>query len=153
MTQETDDTFKIFAHRLKDGQQEKIEESLSPAFLDIREVDLEFNGPVLVNGWAELSDKTLILRLEIEAEASMPCDICNKSVQVKISIPHFYHTEDPENIRSGVFNFKELLREEILLMIPKKVECCPEGCPERELVAEYLAKKKQEDIIHPFEDL
>lgn len=153
MKENADDFFKIFVHHLAEGQQQKIDEDLPPAFLEMDEPGLTFKKPVAVRGWAEVSDRMLILQLSVQTEVLMPCAICNEDVSIKIDIPGFYHTEKLSSIRTGYFSFKELLREEIILMIPKKVECRLEGCPEREAMAHYLSNKKKEEVTHPFSDL
>lgn len=153
MRENTDDVFKIFIHHLTEGKQQKIEENLLPIFLEIEDADLAFKEPVHVQGWAEISEGMLILRFNIQTEALIPCAICNQHVRIKIDVPNFYYTEKLSHIRTGFFSCKELLREEILLMVPKKIECRPEGCPERKAMAKYLSNKKKENVTHPFNDL
>lgn len=135
-----DDTFKIFVYRLKDGQQEVIEETLSPDFLDIHEAELSFSVPVVLQGKAEVAENTLILQLSIETEATLPCSICNQDVQVKIGISDFYHTEELANVKDGVFDYRQILREAILLELPYTAECNEGSCPERESLARYFKK-------------
>jgi uncharacterized metal-binding protein YceD (DUF177 family) len=135
-----DDTFKIFVHRLRDGHQEKIEEILSPEFLDIHEKDLAFNAPVTIEGNATLANDVLVLILAIEAEATMPCAVCNRPCQVKISISNFCHTVNLDCIKSHIFDYKEILREGILLELPYKTECNGGDCPERIGLAKYFNK-------------
>ncbi|MCC5831819.1 MAG: hypothetical protein JJU12_02105 [Chlamydiales bacterium] len=132
------DEFKIFVHRLKDGQKERIEETLSPVFMDIHEKDLAFNVPVKIHGEAECADQALVLRLHIETEAAMPCAICNENVRVKLEIPDFCHTEEFEDIKGDVFDFKDILREAILLELPSRAECGNGKCPEREALAKFF---------------
>jgi len=153
-----DDTFKIFIDRLQDGEQEVIEEKLNPDFLDIHEADLEFPSPVYLKGEAIMSKGMLILHFSISTEAVLPCSICNKDVKIPIEIKNFYHSEDIANIRSGVFNFTEILRETILLEIPYTTECHGGSCPERQDMAKYFKKNKpagdeKEATYHPFADL
>lgn len=135
-----DDTFKIFVHRLNDGQQEKIDETLSPDFLDIHEADLAFKSPVHIKGSAEAADDMLVLILEVETEAIIPCSICNKQVSTRISLTHFCHTERFSDIKGSVFNYKNLLREAILLEVPYSTECNGD-CPERADLAQYFTKE------------
>jgi uncharacterized metal-binding protein YceD (DUF177 family) len=71
----------------------------------------------------------------------MPCLICNQDVQVKISIPNLYYTEEVAHIKGSVFDYQEVIREAILLEIPYTVECNNGDCPERAAMAEYFAKK------------
>src|ERR1700722_6212838 len=138
-----DDTFKIFVRRLKDGHYETIKESLSPEFLDIHEADLAFESPVICVGTATVADEMLLLQLAIETEATMRCAICNRDVQVKISITDFYVTKRLSEIKSGVFNYQEVLREGILLELPYSAECNGGDCPERVSLAKYFTKKAE----------
>jgi len=134
------DEFKIFVHRLNDGQKEIIEETFSPTFLDVHEQDLAFTAPVKIHGEAEFVDQALVLRLAVETEATMPCAICNENVQVKLEIPVFCHTEELADIKGDVFNFKDVLREAILLELPPRAECNQGKCPQREDLAKYFSR-------------
>lgn len=134
------DEFKIFVLRLRDGQKEIIEENLSPEFLKIEEEDLAFNVPVSIKGEAELADTTLVIRLAVKTEATMPCSICNKKIQVKMSIPDFCHTVESAEIKSGVYNFKEVLRDAILIELPPRAECHDGACPERKVLSKYFSR-------------
>src|SRR2546430_7224066 len=97
-----DDTFKIYVHRLKDGHLEHLAESLSPEFLDIHEAELAFHVPVLVEGTATVTDEMLVLQLHVETEATMPCSICNTTVQVKILMTNFCHIEPLAQIKGAI---------------------------------------------------
>lgn len=136
-----DDTFKIFVHRLKDGHQENIEEVLSPEFLEIDEPGLAFKIPVQIKGSAATVEETLVLRLFITTEAEIPCAICSSPVPYKLSVPDFCCTESLDNIKNGYFNFKEVLREAILLEVPYAVECKGGNCPERAFLAKYFSQQ------------
>jgi len=138
-----DDTFKIFVKRLREGHEEKIHESLAPDFLDIHEAELVFKAPVLIHGSATVADQSLVLLLSVETEAIMPCAVCNREVIVKISIPHLCHTEDLSEIKGGIFDYKETLREQILLELPYRAECNGGDCPERASLAKYFIKKER----------
>lgn len=137
-----DDTFKIFVYRLRDGQQEKITERLSPDFLEVSESSLSFISPVEIKGTATLADDVLVLELAVETEAVMPCAVCNQNTSVKISIPHFCYTESLSDIKGSVFNYKNALREGILLEVPFTAECNGGDCPERADLAQYLSQKE-----------
>ncbi len=132
------DEFKIYVHRLKDGQKEIIEETFSSDFMEIHEEDLAFSVPVKVHGEAEFVDQALLLRLDVETEATMPCAVCNEDVQVKVEVSGLCHTEELKNIKGDVFNFKDILREAILLELPSRAECADGKCPRREDIARYF---------------
>jgi uncharacterized metal-binding protein YceD (DUF177 family) len=151
-----EEVFSIYIDRLKGGQEEIIEETIPPDFMEIQESELAFHKPIQLKGTASLSMDTLILHLSVKTEATMPCSICNKEIPVKILLPNLYITEDIENFRGGIFNFKEALREQILLELPPVAECNNGSCGERENVAKFLKKNKDEsntDTYHPFRDL
>ncbi len=146
------DIFDIYVHHLADGHQEKIEEILPPTFLAAQEADIRFTSPISILGEAQLAaEEVLILRLKVETEVSIPCNICNRDIRVKISIPNFYQTEELSNVRVGIFNFKEVLREEILLAIPSTAECSGGDCPGRATISKYFSNNKENDC-HPFEN-
>lgn len=147
-----EDEFKIFVDRLQDGDEEAIQETFPPSFLGVHEAELSFTLPVVVTGTALRSKGTLTLHFTISTEATLPCAVCNRNMQLKICVHDFYHCEDLHNIRSGVFNFKELLREAILIEIPYTAECNEGSCPERETMAKYLRKEKAVET-HPFKNI
>ncbi len=152
-----DDQFKIYIERLREGHEEKIHETLSPDFLEIQESDLTFKKPVELRGVAYLADHELILHWDIETEAIIPCAICNQAVPISIHIKNFYYSEPLAEIKSGIYNFKDLLRETILLEVPSFIECEKGNCPKRKEYAKYLKAPSdpsdQEGDYHPFADL
>lgn len=154
-----DDRFKIYIDQLRDGHVEKIQESFEPGFLDVQEKDLAFKKNVYVEGDAYIAHDALVLHLNINTVGILPCIICNEPVQVDIKVHELYHLEPLLNIKSGLFFFKDLLREAILLETPGFAECSGGQCPHRKEVAQYL--KSEEDLktehleegYHPFADL
>lgn len=152
-----DDTFKIYIEQLRDGHIEKIEEIFQPDFLDIEEKELSFRDDVLLKGEAYLAEDMLVLNLHANTQAVLLCSICNAPVKVNVNVQGFYYAEPLAEIKGGVFNFKEILREAILLEIPQFVEC--EGkCPRRSEISQYLkepaekAKQEEDEGYHPFAD-
>lgn len=152
-----DDRFKIYVDRLVNGSIEVLDETFPPDVMDISEGDLTFPSPIKVSGKAYLSNNTLILNLSILTDALLPCAICNESVTYKIDLHDRYFSEDLDSIRSGIFNYKDLLRETILLEIPQTIECHEGACPERKTLAKYLKQDSKKDdsdsTYHPFADL
>ncbi len=149
--------FVIYIDRLKDGQTYAIDEESPSDFLDISENELSFPSPVMIRGKAYLADDHLVLQLDIRTQFSMPCSICNGTTTLPIEIKNFYHIEPVEEITSHIFDYTELLREDILLQIPTFVECHNGHCPERKDVNTYLKKKtpspQKEQVHYPFADL
>ncbi|MBS4168017.1 hypothetical protein [Parachlamydia sp. AcF125] len=151
--------FKVYVDRLKTEDKVDIHETVSSDFLDIHEEALSFKKTVVVGGEAYLAGDELILHLQAEAEAHIPCAICNEDVSVEVHLENFYHAEPLAKIKSGVFDYQELLRESILLETPEFVEC--EGnCPKRETFKKYLKTKdpsagdgEDPDGYQPFSDL
>ncbi len=153
-----EDEFKIYIEQLRDGHDKHIDECLSPDFLEINESDLAFEKPIELKGSAYLAEDELIINWNIRTEAFVSCLICNEKVPVEIVIHNFYHSEPLENIKTGIYNFKELLRETILLEVPSFAECNEGKCPRRQEVAKYLKdpveeESNDEEGYHPFADL
>ncbi len=133
-----EDHFKVYIEQLRDGREESISEQFDPSFLEIDEPSLSFKKPVELEGLAYLADQELVFRWDIKTEAIIPCSICNEPVFIAIDLHHFYHSEPLKEIKSGVYNFKELLRETILLEIPSFAECCDGNCSKRKDYQKYF---------------
>jgi len=147
-------SFEILIDRLKDGQTLKINEAFHPSFLEIEEKELSFDHPVAVKGEAYLTDRELILHLDAATKAQMPCSICNEKTFIKLEIKNFYHAQPIEEIPSAIYNFREILREALLIEVPPFVECNEGKCPVRATLAPYLrAEKRKEETYLPFSDL
>ena len=153
-----EEQFKIYVEQLREGQEKEINEVFTPDFLEISEPDLAFTQPVALEGVAYIAEKELILNWNVRTDVAIACSICNEKVSNEILIHNFYHSEPLENIKTGIFNFKNLLRETILLEVPPFAECNQGNCPARQEVAKYLKepsdeKTVDEDGYHPFADL
>lgn len=151
-----EDEFKIYIERLRKGD-ETIEESLDPAFLAIDEKDLDFPEKVKIDGEAYLADDDLVLHLNVETTANIPCSICNEKVNIGIKLQDFYYSEPIADIKSGVFNYKEILREAILLDTPFFAECNEGNCSKRKELGKFLKEPSKEiandEGYQPFADL
>jgi uncharacterized metal-binding protein YceD (DUF177 family) len=154
-----DDAFKIYIEQLRDGQVEKLEETLSADFLDVHEKELTFPGPVKLAGEAYLAEDNLVLHLDVACSVELPCAICNRPVRSAIRIVGHYHTVPLEEAKSGIYSFREALREVILLETPQFAECNQGNCPERKEIAKYLKKpssaknEEDEEGYQPFANL
>lgn len=149
-----DDIFKIYIEQLRDGHELEMNEIIPPDFLEVNEADLSFKKDVKLEGSAYIAEHELILHWNIHAEALIPCSICNEKVLIDIEILNFYYSEPVENIKSGIFNYKDVLRETILLEVPPFAE--HEGnCPKRKEIAQYLKDNEdsEEEGYKPFADL
>lgn len=151
-----DDSFKIYIDRLNVGDEEVIEETFNPDFMEIDEKELSFPFPIHVFGKAYLTKEDLFLDFSLSTFALMPCAICNEMSKVPIKIEHFSHTENLKDIHGGIFNFKNLIREALLLELPLAIKCQGDNCPEQEYVLKYMKKNKGDEekrSFHPFADL
>jgi len=155
-----EDHFKIYADQLREGSIEKIEETFSSEFIDVHEKDLAFNAPVSIRGHAYLAEDMLVLHIDISTIATVPCSVCNDSVDVKIAVKGFYHAVPLYEIKSGIFDFREILRETILLEAPLLTECHEGKCPQRKTLQKYIKersgsqdKNADEGSYRPFADL
>ena len=153
-----DDRFKIYVDRLKDHDL-KIHETFKPDFLDVEEGDsLKFPYPVALKGEAYLADDNLVMHLDVATQGEVPCTVCNEMTKVDIVIPEFYLAVPLEEVKGGIYDYSEMLREEILLAVPQFAECSDGICPQRKELEKFLKKPGEEDSpeeerYHPFADL
>lgn len=153
-----DEVFKIYVEQLREGRERKIVESLDPSFLDIAESDLLFRKPVELQGVAYIAENELILHWDIQTEALMSCSVCNEPVPVAIRIENFYAAESLDDIKTGVYDLRNLLRETILLELPAFTECNAGRCPGRKEFSRYLRESSDttnppDEGYRPFADL
>src|SRR5579862_8775034 len=114
---------KIFTEQLRAGKREEIEHVLPSDLLGIQESDLVFHSPIYLKGEAYATDEHLILQLSAHTEVKMPCSICNEMTFVTLKTEELYHTILLDELKSTTFDFTDLLREEIVILIPQYVEC------------------------------
>ncbi len=154
----TTDQFKIYIDRLDEGKEEKIIISPDLSFLDLAADELTFEEPIQVSGKAYISNTHLIIQLRICLVAKLPCSICNEQTRVDIDVKNFYLTEEIAKISGSVYDYREKLREAIILEVPQFVEC-DGNCPQREELRQYLGKKTEDsqqnesDAQFPFSTL
>lgn len=151
-----DDAFKVYVDQLRDGQERLFNEVLSPDFLGVKESDLAFDKPVKLKGSAYLAERELVLHWDIDTTAIVPCSICNEPVIIPIHVSNFYYAVPLTEIKSGIYNFKELLRETIILEVPAFAECNGGSCPRRKEITKYLkdaSNQTDDEGYQPFADL
>jgi len=153
-----EDRFRIHTESLRNGHVEKIQEEFSCDFIDVKEDRLIFKDPVFVSGEAYLADSDLVLHLDIETKAIIPCSICNEPVEVPIDLKGLYLTEPLDQIKTGLFSLVEPLREAILIETPAFAECNQGNCPARNELEKYFKKPlssetEDPDGYRPFENL
>jgi uncharacterized metal-binding protein YceD (DUF177 family) len=142
---------KIYVDRLKEGQEEIFEGTLPTSFLG---TDPLFQETVFLSAKACVTGDLLILKLEAKTAAFLPCSICNEQVLVPLEITDVYHDKDLKEIPS-VFDFSDLLREDLLLGLPQFTECRG-NCPERQSIKNYLKQSQEQDtssVQFPFSNL
>lgn len=147
--------FKIYIDRLRGGHTQVIDAALDSSFLDVQEAELSFPSPVLLKGEAYLTDEHLIIHLKASTKTVRPCAICNQATETALSVNDFYHTEMIQDIPSAIFDFREVLREALLIELPLVVECNGGKCPERQSIAPFMKSKErlENTTYFPFTDL
>ena len=149
------DAFNIYIDRLRNGKNQEIDGIFPASFLEVEEESLRFEKPVIVVGEAYIAEDDLVIHLKVQAEASMPCSICNGMTPIEISLGNYYEAVPLSDVKGAIYDFRECLREEILLQIPHTVECRDGHCPERKEMTQYLKAEKADEIegFQPFADL
>ena len=147
--------FKIFVDSLRMQEKVTFKETISPEFLAISEKDLKMDKPVMFEGEAYLSDDFLVLNFAVSTHFQMPCKICNQNVTLPLVEKNYVNTISLEEIRNGIYDFTEDLRQALLLKLPHFVECNGGACSERENLEKFLKKHstKQDDSYFPFEKI
>ena len=125
---------KIYVQRLRDGQPDPLEEDIPPEVMEIEERELRFEDPIEVRGQCYLADDHLVVEMDLSSRAQMPCAICNEDVAIPLNVEGVRSLIDLDEIKTGVFDASELIREELLLVLPLRIEC-NDRCPEREKLA------------------
>ncbi len=141
---------KIFTEQLRNDHREKLEVSLSPDFLDLNEKEVKAISPVVVKGEVYVLDDLLMLSFDLSTEVEMACSICNKSTKIPLQNKNILISIPLSELPSSVFDCSDLVREEIVMLIPQFVECKPGACPQRQELKSYLKKDSQN---FPFADL
>lgn len=151
-----DESFKIYVDQLRNGETKQVDEQCAADFLDVSEENLSYIDPVTIEGEAYLATDTLVLHFTLTAYARIPCSICNCPVSVEVKVDDFYHAEPVEDIKTGIYNFKEVIREAIILDTPLFAECNEGNCSSRKEIKKYLKQEEDsssEDRYHPFANL
>jgi hypothetical protein len=148
-------SLKIYVDCLKHQDEVILDEEISCDVLNIVEKDLQMNAPVHLKGKAYLSENYLIINFSAHTSFKMCCSICNKLTQNTLSIENVYTTIDLNDIKHGIYDFTDDLRDAIILKIPQFQECNNGNCSERKNIEKYFKKTitKQSDNHFPFKDL
>lgn len=150
------DQLIIYTEQLRDGHKESIRLDLDPSFLDVHEKELVFNTPVHIEGEVYATATHLVFHLTVSAQAQLTCSVCNGPLAFALKIENLYHTISLNELKSAVFDYSPLIREEILLQIPPFAECNNGQCPERASLSSFLKNeetKKNPPTHFPFSNL
>lgn len=149
-----EESFKIALDLLRDGQDYLIKETFPSDFLDVHEEELLFQEKVQVQGKASLVENHILLELKVNCSARVPCSICNQWTTLALCLPQLHITEEIQNQNARFFDYKEALREAILLEVPQFAEC-QGSCPERKNMESYCKRSEENKVpeYFPFEQL
>ena len=145
---------KFFTEQLRNDHREKINATLPPELLDLHEKEILTPSPIVIKGEAYVLDDLLMLSCSIKTEVEMPCSICNAATRVSIQNKDIFISLPLSELPSSVFDCSDLIREEILMLLPQFVECKKGACPKRQELKPYLKSEKKEGTQNfPFADL
>ena len=142
--------------RLEGDKTEKLTCQFPAEIMDIEEGDLQFESPISCTASAYLASDHLVIHLDIDAKAKLPCTTCNDPIEKTISLRHVYYSSPIEELDSQEVDLRPIIRENILLETPHFAECVQEGCPEKEALKGYFATASEspsEDSHFPFAQL
>ena len=146
----------IYTEQLREGSKEEINLDLDPSFFDIHEKELSFETPIHIEGEVYLTEDELVFHLNGFTKAKIPCAICNELLYLPIKLKGIYAIIPLHQLKSKIFDYSSVIREEFLLHIPLFAECHNGQCPERVSLASFLKKeeKRESNPTHfPFSNL
>jgi hypothetical protein len=148
-------SLKISVDSLQIQEKIFIKEDLSPEFLGVSEKDLQMDQPIHVEGQAYLSSDYLVINFSAKTYFQIPCKICNETVSLPLVEENYYDTVSLDDIKNGIYDFSEDLRQALLLKLPHFIECNNGSCPERNNIEKHLKKtsKIKDDSYLPFENI
>ena len=145
--------FKIYIDRLRHENEQEISLTVLPEFLEIAEKELLFDAPINISGKAGMAADFIILRLDITTSCQQVCAICNRLRARLIDLKNVSYNIPVEELRGAVFDYRDLVREAILINTPPFFECNNGHCSERPNIAKYMKKPKEQEAIFPFRNL
>ena len=122
-----------------DGEPTLFEEQLDPAFLDLLKGDeLVPSSEVQVRGTAYRTGEWVVVEGEVETTMSMPCAMCNEQTVFSVG-PLSWKADSPvTDVKNGMLDLTETLREAVLLEVPYVVKCGGKVCRNEQTVRQYL---------------
>jgi uncharacterized metal-binding protein YceD (DUF177 family) len=147
-----DPTLKIHTQQLKTGQPHLIEQTLPPSFLQITEQDLVFKSPIHLKGEVYTTDDHLIIHFTAKTEACIPCSLCNETTFIPLQTQEIYHSIPLAELPSTIFDLSDMIREEVILLIPQFIECQGGHCPQRNTLSKLMRNKSTSHNHYPFSE-
>ncbi|MCH9611929.1 MAG: hypothetical protein S4CHLAM102_04060 [Chlamydiia bacterium] len=130
---------KIILSNLAGDKQELFDEVVTADELRLDGPELGFEDPaVRVKGQAYITSDMLIIQYTLSIWPLFVCKICNERFPSPMEIDKTTHAEELSNIRDGIFDLSEPVREHILLELPRFSECNDGNCPDRVEVNKYI---------------
>lgn len=141
--------FQIMTDRLNDGEEDPIDESLDPSFLDLAEHDeLKVHLPVHVKGKVYKASEWIIVDAVVSVTMTLTCAMCNESFSKELLLKRWVHEEKvPQN---GVLDLKDALREDILLEVPFFSLCNGDSCHNIAEIQQFIRKEQVFEGHKPF---
>lgn len=151
------DNTKLYVYRLKQaGEREVLNFFLNPELFQEDGLENVFSKPIHIEGYLErVDDEQLVLNLKINSELGSQCPICDRWFLREVVLEDICTLIDNETLSGGVYDCKDLVRQELLLSLESFQECSKNGCPERSFIVEFLEeeKKKKYKGESPFDKL
>ena len=137
-------SFGALGHGILDIDTEQLIEISSGEFVTTKIMDIikgEKGIPGKIQGSIERIDgEQWFLSLEISTTLSLHCCICDAPFECPVRgivVQQLIHASEE---KSGIFDCRDLIRDELLLEGDRFQECEKGGCPEREFVKSFLKK-------------
>lgn len=131
------DHFKIWLNLLRDGSTQSLELEMPASYMAVDDPALAFKAPVFAEGEAYVAGDELIMHLDAKTEAIIPCSICSEPVIIPLECNGFYHAVPLSEIKGNFYDFRDIVRENLLLEVPLTAECGGK-CPERANLKQYF---------------
>lgn len=145
--------FKVDLTPIRQGHTQKLSGCFAPSLLDIEEPELQFPSPITVKGEVYLSEEHIVMHFHAHTQALMPCAICNEMSTFDLKVSDFHQIEPLSSQEETFFDLAPILREALLLELPKRIECNQGKCPQRSELTPYLTQKNINTTHFPFASL
>lgn len=141
--------FQILTERLKDGEEEELDEVLDPSFLDLAEKDeLKVSSSIKVRGKVYRAQEWIIVDATVWVPVTMRCSMCNEPFSREIVLKRWVHeAEVPKN---GTLDLGDILREDILLEVPFFALCNGDTCHNKAEIQNFIHKEQTFEGHRPF---